>query len=123
MTPDEITVRLPRERRFFGVVHLVVGGLAARHDLNLEQLEDLQVALAELLEQEETEAAITVSVGVEDGHLHALVGPFDASLQDRLDRAGTEEVGLRRVLETDVDRVEVTSRDGSPWVELRKKVR
>ena len=48
MSQNEITVRLPRERPFFGVVHLVVGGLAARHDLNHEQLEDLQVALAEL---------------------------------------------------------------------------
>jgi anti-sigma regulatory factor (Ser/Thr protein kinase) len=123
VSQDEITVRLPRERPFFGVVHLVVGGLAARHDLNLEQLEDLQVALAELLEQEETEADITVSVGVKNGHVHALVGPFDASLQDQLDREAADGVGLRRVLETVVDGVEVTDRDGSPWVELRKRVR
>lgn len=123
MSQDEITVRLPRERPFFGVVHLVVGGVAARHDLNVEQLEDLQVALAELLEQEETEADITVSVGVENGHVHALVGPFDASLQDQLGREAPDGVGLRRVLETVVDGVEVTDRDGSPWVELRKRVR
>ena len=123
MSPDEITLRLPRERPFFGVAHLVIGGLAARLDLNLEQLEDLQVALAELLEQEETEQEITVSVRVEDGSIHALLGPFDHTLQERLDRQSVDGVGLRRVLETVVDGVEVTERDGSPWVELTKAVR
>jgi anti-sigma regulatory factor (Ser/Thr protein kinase) len=120
---DEITVRLPRERPFFGVAHLVVGGFAARLDLNLEELEDLQVALAELLEQEETEDEITVSVRLEDGSIHALLGPFDSTLQERLDRADGDGVGLRRVLETVVDGVEVSERQGSPWVELRKTVR
>ena len=45
MTADEITLALPRERPFFGVAHLVLGGLAVRLDLGFEQLEDLQVAL------------------------------------------------------------------------------
>ena len=123
MSQNEITLRLPRERPFFGVVHLVVGGLAARHNLNIDQLDDLQVALAELLEEEETEAEVTVSVRVEDGHLHALLGPFAATLRERLDREAVDGVGLRRVLETVVDGVEVTERDGSPWVELTKAVR
>ena len=122
MSQDEITLRLPRERPFFGVAHLVIGGLAARLDLNLEQLEDLQVALAELLEQEETEQQITVSVRVEDGNIHALLGPFDERLQERLDHESVDGVGLRRVLETVVDGVEVTERNGSPWVELTKAV-
>jgi hypothetical protein len=122
VSQDEITLRLPRERPFFGVAHLVIGGLAARLDLNLEQLEDLQVALAELLEQEETEEEITVSVRVEDGNIHALLGPFDAALEDRLARDGGDAVGLRRVLETTVDGIRVTERDGSPWVELTKAV-
>jgi hypothetical protein len=119
---DEITLRLPRERPFFGVAHLVIGGLAARHDLNLEQLEDLQVALAELLEQEETEREITLSVRVEDGSIRALLGPFDETLQAELDRESSDGVGLRRVLETVVDGVQVTQRDGLPWVALTKAV-
>jgi hypothetical protein len=32
-------------------------------------------------------------------------------------------VGLRRVLETVVDGVEVTDRDGQPWVELTKAMK
>jgi hypothetical protein len=119
---DEITLTLPRERPFFGVAHLVIGGLAARHDLNLEQLEDLQVALAELLEQEETDREITLAVRVENGSIRALLGPFDETLQAELDRESSDSVGLRRVLETVVDGVEVMQRDGSPWIALTKAV-
>jgi hypothetical protein len=123
VSQDEITLRLPRERPFFGVAHLVIGGLAARLDLNLEQLEDLQVAFAELLDQEETDQQINVSVRVEDGNIRALLGPFDETLRERLDDESADRVGLRRVLETVVDGVEVTERNGSPWVELTKAVR
>ena len=123
MSADEITLRLPRERPFFGVAHLVVGGLAVRLDLSFEQLEDLQVALGELLDQHETEREITVSVRVEDETIHALVGPFDATLERELARDAGDSVGLRRVLETVVDGVEVTNRDGQPWVELTKAVK
>ena len=123
MSADEITLHLPRERAFFGVAHLVVGGLAVRLDLSFEQLEDLQVALGELLEQHETEREITVSVRVENETIHALVGPFDGSLEQELARDTGDAVGLRRVLETVVDSVEVKNRDGDPWVELTKAMK
>jgi anti-sigma regulatory factor (Ser/Thr protein kinase) len=123
MSADEVTLQLPRERSFFGVAQLVVGGLAARHDLSFEQLEDLQVALGELLEQHESESDITVSLRLEGNTIHAVVGPFDESLERELDRESSDGVGLRRVLETVVDGVAVTSRDGQPWVELTKEVR
>ena len=116
---DEIVLRLPRERPFFGVAHLVLGGLAVRLDLSFEQLEDVQVALAELLEQHENGDDITVSVTVEGGVLRASVGPFDETLATDLERDGGP-VGLRRVLDTVVDSVEVTDRDGQPWVVLTK---
>jgi anti-sigma regulatory factor (Ser/Thr protein kinase) len=122
LSADEITLRLPRERPFFGVAHLVVGGLAVRLDVNYDQLEDIQVALAELLEQQETEQAITLEVRFEDGRIRALLGPFDHSVVDELSRGDGESVGLRRVLDTVVDRVEVTERDGAPWVEVTKAV-
>lgn len=119
MSADEITLRLPRERPFFGVAHLVVGGLAVRLDLSFEQLEDLQVALSELLEQRETEEEITLSVRVEGESIRASIGPFDESLRDELERP-SDGVGLQRVLQTVVDVVEVADRDGRPWVELTK---
>jgi hypothetical protein len=94
-----------------------------RLDLSFDQLEDLQVALGELLEQHETEREITVSVRVEGDTIHALLGPFDRSLEQELARDSGDAVGLRRVLETVVDGVEVKNRDGQPWVELTKAMK
>lgn len=121
MTSDEITLRLPRERAFFGVAHLVLSGLAARLDVSIDQLDDVQVALAELLEQQETEHEITLSVRVEGETMHAALGPFDETLEE--DLARSEGVGLRRVLDTVVDDVRVVDRGGRLWVELTKVVR
>jgi len=39
---DEITVTVPRERPFGAVAGLVLGGVAARHELTLDVLDDLQ---------------------------------------------------------------------------------
>lgn len=121
MTTDEITLTLPRERPFFGVAHLVLGGLAARLDLSVEQLEDVKVALDELLGQHETAREVTLTIRVSDHEIEAIVGPFDDTLTRELERAGGG-VGLRRVLETVMDRVEVTDRAGEPWVALTKAV-
>ncbi len=118
---DEIVLRLPRERPFFGVAHLVLGGLAVRLDLNYDQLEDVQVALAELLEQQEDGRDITLSVAVDGDVIRASIGPFDETLAADLAREGGP-VGLRRVLDTVVDSVELTDREGEPWVVLTKTV-
>ena len=121
MTPDQITLTLPRERPFFGVAHLVLGGLGARLDLSVDELEDLRVAIEELLGQHETEHDVTVTVRVTEHAIETMVGPFD----DSFERAFAEAergVGLRRVLETVMDSVEVTDRDGERWVSLTKAV-
>jgi hypothetical protein len=122
MSSDQITLTLPRERPFFGVAHLVLGGLAARLDLSYDQLEDLQVALAELLRRREDKGEVTLVVRVSDHELEASIGPFDLALVEELRRDEGREVGLRRVLETVVDEVAVTEREGHPWVALRKSI-
>jgi len=122
MSADEITLTLPRERPFFGVAHLVLGGLAARLDLSVDQLEDLQVALDELLGQHETDREVTLTLRVSESAIEAIVGPFDQTLTTALQHEGADQVGLRRVLETVMDRVEVTERAGEPWVALTKAV-
>ena len=125
---DEITLTLPRHRPFYGIAHLVVGGLAVRLDLTLEHLEDLQLALAGLLERPDGDGEITVTVSVEGDTIHALVGPFDGEqLRKELGREGEgggggEEVSLSRVLDTVVDQVEVGEREGGHWVALTKTV-
>jgi len=103
---DEISLTLPREREFQLVAHLVLGGLALRHELTIETLEDLQLALGAVLDRAGRDGDVTVTLCVRDGALQARVAPVD--LGDELNRAddGTE-LSLRRVLWTVVDDVEV----------------
>ena len=120
---EEIALTVPRERSFTRVAHLVLGGLAARHELTLEGLEDLRLALDGLLERPSGEPAVTVTLRIGDETVHASVGPFDGPrLRAELEEEPEETLGLRRLLETVVDRFEVAERDGVHWVDLTKSV-
>jgi anti-sigma regulatory factor (Ser/Thr protein kinase) len=122
VTPDTITLTLPPEREFQRVAHLVLGGLAVRLNLTLEALEDLQLALDGLLDSGSAEEEVTLELSVVDGAIEARVGPFQArSVQQALE-AESDGVGLRRVLDTVVDRVEVDEREGGEWVQLTKRI-
>jgi hypothetical protein len=52
------------------------------------------------------------------------VGPFDrARIEPELAAVGAGGgIGLRRLLDTTVDSVSLTERDGACWVELRKEI-
>jgi hypothetical protein len=118
---DEVTLTVPRERRFYPVAHLVLGGLAVRLNLTLEGLEDLQVALDGLLEREEASRVVTLRVRVMERGLEAELGPFDGvGLQSDLERKPGDELGLRRILDAVVDDVHVDSREDGSWVVLHK---
>lgn len=121
---DEITLSVPRERDFYAVARLVVGGLASRLDVGYESLEDIQVALQGVLDRPASDERVTVRVRVEGNALRAAVGPFDRdSLRRELeDDVASERLGLRRLLDTVVDDVEVGERDGGEWIELTKRV-
>jgi anti-sigma regulatory factor (Ser/Thr protein kinase) len=121
---DEIRLTLPRDRDFYGIAHLVVGGLAVRLNLTYESLEDLQLALEELLTEDEDEGAdVTVAVRLENGTIHAAVGPFDAdTLRHELDREREGGLGLRLVLDAVCDEVRVGERADGHWVEFEKRV-
>jgi anti-sigma regulatory factor (Ser/Thr protein kinase) len=118
---DVVTLQLPRERDFFGVAHLVLGGLGARLDLTYDVLEDMTTAIDELLNRRESSEDVTLTVKIEDEAIIATVGPFSRRVADEL-HASDAELGLRRVLETAVDKVTVSERDGLQWVELTKSV-
>ena len=119
---DVVTLQLPRERDFFGVAHLVLGGLAARLDLTYDVLEDMTTAIDELLNRREAAEDVTLTVKIEEDALVATVGPFGGEVADEL-RATDPGLSLRRVLETSVDEVDVSERDGTRWVELRKSLK
>ncbi|MHB8468195.1 MAG: hypothetical protein ACYDCH_00330 [Gaiellaceae bacterium] len=118
---DEISLVLPAEEDFRHIAHLVVGGLGVRLDLTFEDLEDVQVAVEALLGCRDDDGELEVRVRVEDGSLCAAAGPFAAAALAELDGDGAA-FGLRRVLETVADSVEVEERAGGSWVELRKRI-
>ena len=122
MTPDTITLTLPPEREFQRVAHLVLGGLAVRLNLTLEALEDLQLALDGLLDSGSAEEEVTLELSVVGGAIEASVGPFLTGSVQRALEAEDDGVGLRRVLDTVVDDVEVDEREGGDWVRLTKRI-
>jgi hypothetical protein len=118
---DEITLTLPRDDGYQLVAHLVLGGLAARLNLTLEHLEDMQLALDAVLDgtgPAEADGEVTVRMSVHDHALEAVVGPLDALLLDRIEGDAGDALGVRRVLESTVDDVHV---DGQ-MVRLTKNV-
>jgi hypothetical protein len=119
---DQITLTMPRERPFFGVARLVLGGLATRLDVTVEHLEDLELALDALLERRDGPSEVTVALGVEEKELQASVGPFrDGQLRAELEGEPADSLSLRRLLDAVVDSYQVVDRDGSTWVDLTKR--
>ena len=118
--PDEITLTLPRAPEFQRVAHLVLGGLAVRLNLTIENLEDLHIALDAVLDRmDPTAAEVTVQMSLRDDELETRIGPLPAALLDELERESESgELRVRRVLDSTVDDVHV---DGE-WVRLTKKV-
>ena len=112
---------IPRERPFGTVAGLVLGGVAARHEVTLDVLDDLQLALETLLHRQDDHGDVTVVLRVESGRIEASVGPFGRESLAELEREDIgEELGLRRLLDTVVDSVELRDGDGGCWVELGK---
>ncbi len=122
MTPDEITLTIPRDRALYGVAHLVLGGLGIRLNLTIEHLEDLQLALDAVLERAREEEHVTIAVSVHDGVIETAIGPMRDGVRAELEATEGEDVGLRRILDTLVDSVELTPREGGEWVKLTKAV-
>jgi len=116
---DEITLTIPRRPEFRRVASFVLGGLAARLNLTIESLEDIQLALDALLARAEGPSGdVTVRLIVRDDALVTRVGPLETDVLDELEREADERLGVRRVLDSTVDDVLV---DGD-WAVLTKAV-
>ena len=109
MTGDEIILTIPREEPFHEVAHLVLGGVAARLDLTFESIDDLETALDAVLERAAEDGDVTVQLRLADGAIVTRVAD--------LERDATDDVTLRRVLDTVVDSYEL---DADGWLELTK---
>jgi hypothetical protein len=118
LTGDEIILTIPREEPFHEVAHLVLGGVAARLDLTFESIDDLETALDAVLERAAEDGDVTVQLRLADGAIVTRVGPFAADrLRAELERGATDDVTLRRILDTVVDSYEL---DADGWLELIK---
>lgn len=103
---------MPAERRYLGVVNLVLGGLGSRLDLPYAQVDDLQLAVDSVLAQADPSGGgtLTVEVDVDDGRLTLRLGP--------LADGGASDDGLARVLRPLVASSQVLDRDGREWMQL-----
>lgn len=121
-----IELRIPNERPFHGVARLVVGGLAARHNLSYEALEDLQLALVTVLEGDaySTAAEIRVELEVTDEAIAMAIGPLNGdAVRADLEQSSDGDLGLGRLLGTLVEDAGVEARDDGDWLRLSKRVR
>ena len=118
---DEFTISIPRERPFGAVAGLVVGGIAARHDVTLDVLDDLQLALDALLDHVDADfGEVTIVIQMNGGSIGLSVGPLPEETAAELGHDAGAGIDLKRLLGAVVDDIAVTSRDGGSWVELQK---
>lgn len=119
---DEITLTIPRDRAFYSIAHLVLGGLGIRLNLTIEHLEDLQLALDAVLERVREVEDVTIAVRVKESEIETAIGPLTDGVRKELEATAGEDVGLRRILDTLVDRVELTPGQEGDFVKLTKVV-
>ena len=116
---DEIRLTIPHDRALYSVAHLVVGGLGIRLKLTIEHLEDLQLALDAVLERTRAGEDVTIAMRLKDGEIETAIGPLREGVSEELEATGGE-VGLRRILDTVVDSVELAPGEGGDWVTMTK---
>lgn len=119
MTTPYVSLTIPCDRRYVGVVGLVVGGMAARFELGLDRVDDLRLAFEAAAFDDASDKPLEIEIRREGG-LELQAGPLTASVRERL-RAETGPLSLRQVLSLLVDEVDVLERDDGDWLLLRQR--
>ena len=124
MDADQIALTMPGDDAFQRVAHLVLGGLASRHELTVDTLDDLVLALDAVLDRYgDVEDDVTVRVQIGDDDIRTEIGAFHhRNVAAELSQVG-EGLDLHRILWAVCDDVSVSERHGAHWVELTKYVR
>jgi hypothetical protein len=120
---DQIALTMPADDAFHRVAYLVLGGLATRHELTVETLDDLTLALDTVLGRyADLEDDVTVRVRVGEEDVYTEVGPFhQGNIAVDLAQAAGETLDHHRILSAVCDDVSVSQREGGEWVELTKR--
>jgi anti-sigma regulatory factor (Ser/Thr protein kinase) len=121
---ERISLEVPATLSALSTVRMVVGGLGARLDFSLEDLDDLYLALDRLLEaalDAEELPAIRVLVHLEDGTLRVSAGAFRSrELRDQISVTPGDCIDLCIMLRRLVDDVTLQEDGGCFCVVLTK---
>jgi hypothetical protein len=121
-TPAQtITLTVPGDRRFVGIVRMFVGGLAARLGLGYETMDDLQLALESVVRDCAADALVTVEACIDGDTTTVAVGPL---ARDPLapDSARPDSLAPERLLAALVAGAESFTRDGACWLRLDVRI-
>jgi hypothetical protein len=129
---DTVVLTVPRERGYLSLLHLVLGGIALQRDLSLDSLDDMLLAVDNLLADDKVvdeDLTMSVTVGADSLSitLEALADPY---LYDNLTKrllpgeAGEQRIDVSLLLDSLVTEYHVLEQTGEHYaVELRKRVR
>jgi hypothetical protein len=130
---DVVVLRIPRGCRSLPVVRVVIGGVASRHALPVDSLDDLELAVEALLREEPPGGGdVTLALSAEEatftvalaGLTSPLVrGALSCSQGFQRDTLGAEDV-LRMIMDALVDgyRMAEGVAAGSFAVEMEKRI-
>ena len=120
MTASYVSLSIPCDRRYAGVVGLVVAGIAARFEVGLDRVDDLRLALEAAAFDGTTDGdTLEVEIRSDEG-LEIQAGPVSGSVRKRL-QAETGPLALRQVLGSLVDEADVFERNGGDWLILKQR--
>lgn len=127
MPPDRIALKTPTGRGWEPVFRLVLGGIADRLDLGFEDLDDIQLALEQLMAEAGAQESVEIAFEVLPNGIRARIGPLrEHAIAEALQGPEPQpgELTLRRILETVVDSFGVEIVDGDAiTVILNKRVK
>lgn len=72
---DKISLQVPKDAAFLPLLHMVLGGIGLRHDLSFDALDDVQLAVDNILAEDASMGGeLTVDVVVGDTYLDISLG-------------------------------------------------
>jgi hypothetical protein len=113
-THGVVSLTVPAGREFSHVVRLVLGGIGSRVDLPIDDVDDVQLAVAAVATTASKDELL-VEAQIEDEHLIVRIGPVGVDL--------ARDPGLVRVLAPLVDRFEQADGDTLGTVVVLEKKR
>jgi len=123
--PEQIDLEVPATLNALSTVRMVLGGLGARLDFSLDDLEDIYLATDELLRTALAADALdrlNVEVLLDDGVLRFTVGTFkSAKLRADVTMHAEDCLDLCMLLRSTVDEVLLEDEDGAFRIVLVKQ--